>query len=334
MKADRFFNQRKVQNTLKAVQPYARKLVTLLKGFLLTATFGFIIYKLVFAYKLNVLLNETTFDINAGSFFHLFIVFVLMCINWLLETKKWQLLIAGNEQATFKDALKGVLSGVTLNIITPNQLGDFIGRIIYLKHTDKVKGTLSTMIGHTAQVMMTLAFGLYGLLYFFQYQGQINQQQYVWLNILLIIFIVMAVAGYFNIRIIARLKTPVRIRKYLDVFTQYNRKELLWLLSISLLRYLVFVVQYGLLVGIFQVDVAPEQAFICIVAAMCAQSFVPSFILVELGMRGASALWFFSAFTTQVAPVLLATYTLWIINVMLPGLLGMVFILKWRSVKE
>ncbi len=288
----------------------------------------------MYAYKLNVLLDESSFRFTAASFFQLLVVLLLMCANWLLETAKWQLLIAKSEHTSFFNALRAVLSGVTLNIITPNQLGDFIGRVIYLKHTDKVKGTLSTAIGHTAQVMMTLAFGLYGLLYLFHYEQLIGRQQYVWLCFLLLVLIIVAVWGYFNMHIIARIKTWPRIQKYLDVFKQYDHKELFWLLFISLIRYLVFMAQYYLLGRLFMVDVNMEQAFACIVAAMCVQSFVPSFILVELGMRGVSALWFFSVFTTQVTPVLLATYTLWIINAMLPGLLGLVFILRWRSIKE
>ena len=72
----------------------------------------------------------------------------------------------------------------------------------------------------------------------------------------------------------------------------------------------------------------------CIIATLCAQSFVPSFILVEVGMRGASALWFFGIFTAVVTPVLLTAYSLWIINLMIPGLVGLVFILKWRQVNK
>lgn len=319
---------------MKAVQPYARKLITLLKGFLLSATFGFIIYKLVYAYRLSDLLDEATFRFSTTLFFQLFAVLLLMCANWLLETIKWHLLIAKAEPTTFGDALKGVLSGVTLNIVTPNQLGDFIGRVIYLKNTDKVKGTLVTVIGHTAQVIMTLAFGIYGLLYFSQYKQVISGQQYAWFCISLLALIIIAVWGYFNMHIIARVKTSTRIRKYLDVFGQYDRKELFRLLFLSLVRYMVFVSQYYLLAQVFSINVSAVQAFWCIVAAICVQSFAPSFLLIELGMRGVSALWFFSIFTTQVAPVLLATYTLWIINAMLPGLLGLFFILRWRSVNE
>ena len=56
-----------------------------------------------------------------------------MCLNWSIEAIKWRLLIKKMQPITFIEALKGVLSGVAVGTFTPNRIGEFGGRILYLK---------------------------------------------------------------------------------------------------------------------------------------------------------------------------------------------------------
>lgn len=310
---------------------YVKKIITAFKVILLPLTFGFIFYKLFYAYDLDKLWRETTVIWNVKAFFLVFSTLVLMVLNWLLETLKWRLLVQKNEYITFWEALQSVLSGVALNMITPNQLGDFVGRVIHLKKLDKVRGTLITVIGHTAQVIMTACFGLCALTWFMIYRGLLTTQQgntVYWIGLVVTIGIVVA---YINIGQLTRLPIPTKFKPYLNVFKLYKRSELVQILTISFLRYMIFLTQYYCLLKLYNVDVTFAQGMACIIATLCAQSFVPSFILVEVGMRGASALWFFGMFTAVVTPVLLTAYSLWIINLMIPGLMGLVFILKWRQ---
>jgi hypothetical protein len=292
---------------------------------------SFLVYKLFFSYQLNKLVVEYNWQFTYQNICMLAIALVLMGANWWLEVVKWKILANKLEPTSSSDALKGVLAGVTLNIITPNQLGEFIGKLLYLKSTPKLKGALSAIIGNTAQVIMTLLFGLMGLFYIMLNTHLLNMQQFIWLNIFLSVALIVVVFIYFNINKIAQFKWLSGVKKHLVVFTQYTSSELGVLLILSLIRYLVFALQYYLLTNVFFIDVSFAQAVACIFAAMCVQSFMPSFMLIELGMRGAAALWFFSLFTNQVVSILLTTYVLWIINVMLPGLIGLFFVLKWRS---
>jgi hypothetical protein len=321
---------RKLRNTLKAGQSYTRKLIKILKFILLPATFGFIGYKLIYAYKINDLFGQAEVEWSVKNISLLTATTAFMVVQWMLEARKWQLLVSRNEATSYNSAFKGVLSGAALNIVTPNQLGDFVGRILYLKQTDNVRGTLVTVIGHTAQVTMTAAFGICASLWLILQQDWITESMYLVLNAALLLLFGAAVFGFLNIGLIAKLKLPARIAGYLHVFELYNRNELIRVLIMSLARYVIFMIQYYLLTQLFMVNVTPLQCIMCVMAMMCAQSFVPSFILVELGMRGASALWFFGLFTEAVTPVLLTTYVLWIINAMIPGIAGLFFLLKWR----
>lgn len=321
-------------SALASENKHISSLINFLKLLLLFATFGFIFYKLFYAYHLNDLLSSSS-GFNQG--WHEFLFFIpavsLSIGNWMLEASKWRLLINKYEYISYTNAIKAVLSGVSLSIITPNQLGDFAGRIIHLKKFSKIKGTLVTIIGHTAQMFMTAAFGLYALVWLLEEQQQLSKLPLNYIYILIFVLIALSVWAFLNIKYLSRLSFNQRVMDYISVFSHYKRSELLQVLMFSFLRYSIFVCQYYLLLYFYGVAVKPDQAFVCIIATLCAQSFVPSFILVELGMRGASALWFFGMYSGNVTGILLSAYTLWIINLMIPGLLGLGVIMRWRSLK-
>ena len=65
-----------------------------------------------------------------------------------------------------------------------------------------------------------------------------------------------------------------------------------------------------------------------------AMSVIPSIALTELGVRGALAAWVFQPVTEQVSGVLLATSALWVINLVLPALIGLLFVFDFKFVKK
>lgn len=298
---------------------------------LLPVTFGFIFYKLFYAYNIQSLIYQINVVWDFKAFMLLNLTLLLMGANWLLEIIKWQLLVRKNENISFKEAAQGVLSGVALNMITPNQLGDFVGRVMHLKKLDNIRGTLVTVIGHTAQVIMTAAFGLCAFIWFLVQRNYLTITQANILYAILFVLVVITVVAYLNLALLNKLPLGVKIKPYLNVFKLYSRSELVQVMSISFLRYIIFLVQYYCLLQVFGVKVGVEQSIACILATLCAQSFVPSFILVEVGMRGASAVWFFEMFTSQIPQVLLSAYSLWIVNLMIPGLLGLGIIMRWKK---
>ncbi len=321
--------------SVKPESKHISALVNFLKLLLLFGTFGFIFYKLFYAYHLGDLIDEfKPLQFGAYQIFAIIVVVVLMCFNWMLEASKWHLLIKKYEFHSYYECLKSVLSGVTLSILTPNQIGDFAGRVIFLKQFDKIKGSLVVVVGHTAQMLMTAAFGSYAFVWLFEEQQKISASNALWLYAGILLLTAIAVFAYINIRFLSRLNFPAKIKKYIVVFENYKRSELLKTLLLSFFRYAIFVTQYYLLLQFFGVEIDSERILICIFATFCVQSFAPSFLLIELGVRGASALLFFELFTDNRIGILLSAYTLWIINLMTPALLGLGVILKTKIIKK
>ena len=312
-------------------QPFTYKpLVKVAKIIFLLLVSAFIIYKLFFAFKINTLFKNYDLIENLGSWYCIVLVFVFMLLNWGLESIKWMRLIARFEDISFLTAVKAVVSGITFNIITPNQMGDFAGRVIHLQTMNKWRGSLVTVIGHFAQIIVTLFFGLCAFAYF----GERYLNITLWLPIG-IVAIMLLLYVYFHLhrmyQLIKHLPFIHKIEMYVNVFDRFSSRQLWQILLISFARYLVYVSQYYLLLQFFKVDIEFVPTIACIIGTFCVQSVVPSFLLLEIGVRGLSALAFFTLFSVNQEGILLATYSLWMINILLPALLGMYFIYKVKS---
>lgn len=88
------------------------------------------------------------------------LVLLLMPINWLLETKKWQILLLPFHDWSFGKCLRGVLAGVSVSAATPNRIGEIGGRLLVAKK-EEIPGVLaSSLLGSIAQwlAFLSLAF--------------------------------------------------------------------------------------------------------------------------------------------------------------------------------
>jgi len=315
-----------------------KKWITYLKIALAFLTVAFILYKLLIAYNIDEKVALFQFDFSFKNSVFLVFAVLLLFLNWGLETLKWQLLINQFEAINFLDALKAIFSGVTLSIITPNQIGDFAGRVIHLKILNKIKGSLVTVIGHTAQSLVTAIFGMYALLAFL---SKADFYVYIYWKYIAIAFLFMhtvVIFGFIRIDFVynalSRFRFFSKIEQYVVVFKAYSKTQLTQVLLISALRYTVFLFQYVFLLQFFGVQVGLANCFIGVIAVFCIQSVVPSFFLLDIGLRGASALFVFGELSNGNHAfdlgVLLSAYSLWVINMMVPALLGLVFILKHK----
>jgi hypothetical protein len=65
-----------------------------------------------------------------------------------------------HEAVTNRQSWQSVCAGIVLSIITPNQVGDIVGKAIYLQSFDKIKGAVVSLLGGLAQTIASVTFGL------------------------------------------------------------------------------------------------------------------------------------------------------------------------------
>ncbi|MFO7613981.1 MAG: lysylphosphatidylglycerol synthase domain-containing protein [Bacteroidales bacterium] len=325
----------------------------LIRAAIVMVTYGFI-YRQVFV---NRKLDDITGVFQPmlqqrQTWIILGVVLFLMLVNWGIESAKWRLLIAKIEKLPFIRAFEGVLTGVSVSIFTPNRTGDYLGRVFILEKGNHIEGILITIIGSFAQIVVILSIGLFGFLAFMEQYLQLSYSVHEYVVTAMIFLVPVSVfillLLYFRIGLLSdliRRYLPARWEKfnhYASIFSRYSNHELFWVLLLSAFRYMIFSVQFYLLLRLFDVGIPFLQGFTLIAVIYLAMSLVPSVALVDLGVRGSVSVFvtglYFSRFGGGPADlpvaVLAASTFLWFINLILPALMGTFFVFKLKFFRK
>ena len=87
---------------------------------------------------------------GSGSWL-LLVVALLMVVNWSIESLKWQVLLSHLFKIKFVQALKSVVAGVAFTMVTPNHMGEFIGRVFYVPDGTRIRAAALTLVGSVSQ---------------------------------------------------------------------------------------------------------------------------------------------------------------------------------------
>ena len=269
----------------------------------------------------------------------LLLVFLLQFINWFFEAKKFNYLLSSNIKITFLTALQAVYVGNFTSFFTPNRVGTFIGRILVIKQK-KLLITAITGLGNLAQLITTLLFMIISLLlYFFSDTKSIifNDNDIYILEFIYFLLLFVVVLIYLKPSIAIRRFNKIKyIKEYanrlliLDDISFINKINVLWF---SIIRYLIFALQYYILFIMFNINISILELMIFLGLLYGVVTFIPSPFLGNLGTREALALLFASIYGLGfVAPLI--SLLVWFINVGISSLIGgIIFSLSLKKAK-
>ncbi|HVZ55887.1 MAG TPA: lysylphosphatidylglycerol synthase domain-containing protein [Chitinophagaceae bacterium] len=259
----------------------------------------------------------------------------LMLVNWGLEAWKWQLVTRPVQSVSFLTAFKAVLSGLSVSVSTPNRMGEYLGRVLYMEEGNRLRTISLTILSSMSQLIITLAMGGIGLVCLLPaiYSGELVSA--FWVRVLLYTILAGLAAltlFYFRMGWLARWVSRLgKNSKYVYLLQAVGavNATLLWqLLSLSLLRFVVFATQYYLLFSLFGVSIAWWQSFWAVSILFLVLAILPTIALVEVVQRGTVALKIFRLLTANELGVGLTTVSIWFINLILPALVGSLLILS------
>jgi hypothetical protein len=257
---------------------------------------------------------------------------LLMLLNWSLEALKWQQLVNHLMPIRWSKALLGVLAGVSFTMLTPNRMGEFLGRLLYMPDGSRMKAAMLTAMSSMSQLMVTMAAGIAGVWYL---QQNNNAQWPVLLtNVLLygsLLMLLLTTVIYFNaggiIRLVEKWPPFSKYATFIHAVGEINSWELLKILSIAALRYVVFLVQYGLVFSALDIEIGWINLVAGTAAMFLMLAVIPSVSLAELGIRGKISLYVFGIFSANSLGILVASGVIWLINIILPALAGSLILL-------
>ena len=303
-----------------------------IKAILLFISFYYIFQKLTTADAFNSFRNIV---FSVSTTLYLLLALLLMLVNWGLEAKKWQLLISSYEQLSFFQSLQAVMAGVTLSIFTPNRIGEFTGRVFFLKKADKFIASGKSIIGSFFQLIITILAGFVAIFVYIRYDynstvplySLFNQQKsIVWMITVLSILILLI--GIWRLSFLSKFRHD--LKKMMEI----KKAEWVQLFLLSLNRYLIFTLQHYLLILAMGAEVSIMEAFILIPVTFFITSIIPTFALTEIVVRSAVAVYVFAALdSVQPASIASASLLLWMINLAIPALIGSIFIGKLQFFK-
>ena len=279
---------------------------------------------------------------GAGAWKFWFTV-VFVFFNWGIEARKWQLLITKVQPMNFFTALKSVLCGVTLTFFTPNRIGEYGGRVLFVKEDHRLEAVSLSIAGGIAQLIITLLLGCAGLFYLVLTANEsisLMGISFFWLKIFLYgaVFITICLTlFYFRmgwlIKLIEKLPYAAKFSKHILVLESFDAKILLRLLSLSFFRYIIFVLQYIFMLQLMMVEQNWWQSFWLLTVMFLLLAVIPSFAVAELGIRGTVATTLF-AYAGNSLGVLTVTFGVWFINLFIPALAGSLLILGIKISKD
>lgn len=308
-----------------------RKYYTILKwGVVITANL-FLIYSLLNYKGYADLWRQWNIGFTSG-FGWLMLVLVFLPLNWLLETKKWQILISDFEPLPLKKAFRSVMGGNTAAFFTPNRIGEFPGRSFFLQEGNRTKGVLMGFIGSFSQTFVIMLGGIPAAVFFL---SKFNTSNFNSIYILgsTSIFVLLLLFFFFLPEICNKLSTLPFSHKTKDILvalSEISKTKLLCVCTVALFRYAVFCMQLYFMLRFFGVSLNIGKGIICIATNYLFVTFTPSFAYSEGTVRASAAVLIIKAFSNNTVGIAAAGISIWLINFVMPMIVGSYFLSKTK----
>lgn len=280
----------------------------------------------------------------------LFLIVALLFVNIGLEAFKWKILIDKTETISISNSAKAVLGGMAVSVFTPNRVGEFLGRVFILKKTDPLQAILLTIVGSVSQLLVTILAGTMAYLLFAPVFLSKFLTDSIWLingfSFTLVFATIAYVFLFFNISALHRLSfiTPLKyseqIKNGIEAIASIPRIILFKILSISALRYVIFSTQFFLSLRFMGLTYPTLYCFEVISLIYLALAAIPSIALSEIGVRGSVSVFLFGLIAgsqglnnyDSVAVISAATF-IWLVNIGLPSLVGVLVVFRIKFFK-
>lgn len=299
---------------------------------LVVAAFYFIYIKLFKNENLSFTeFTQNLTNLSSISTITMLILMFLSIFNWVVEILKWQTLISCFSKISFKEAKSQTLGALTASLLTPNRIGDYGAKAMYFPSQVRKKVMFLNLLGNSVQMGVTTIFGAAGLSYFaLRFRPELNYNGiFIWLVAIGIISV-----GLIFILKSKWLKKPKKaIDKLLDFTKRISKKIMLKVILYSLVRYLIFSLQFYYLLFLFGVEISYFKAMTAISSMYLLSSIMPSIFIFDVVIKAGVAVYLFGLMGVSELIILSVVTLMWILNFVLPSVIGSYHVLRFKLPK-
>jgi hypothetical protein len=134
--------------------------------------------------------------------------------------------------------------------------------------------------------------------------------------------------------VVERLPFLFKVVKHIGILNEFSFQFLFKILFLSFVRYIVFILQYVLLLQVMQVELAGWFCFCLLTVFYMVIAIIPSLGIVELPIRLTAAWIIFKMYSSNELGIGAASLCIWIINVVVPAVIGSLLMLNLKFIKE
>lgn len=255
----------------------------------------------------------------------LFVTTILLVIpNQWFEFLKWKSIVNSFSSITRKNELiKSYFAGNITGFVTPNLLGNFIGRMYYFERKYRPKIIVLTFLANGSQFLASIYFGLISITFL----GFKPLDIPTFHPLFLTLFILITLFLYFNFeKVLHRFK----FLKKINIHIMNNFKIRFNFLLFSILRYLIFSFQFFLLLCSFGVEI--DIKLIPIIWSIYFWStLTPSLWFGKIVIRESISIWILSQYIENTGIILISSILLWFINQGVPAMIGFPFLKRIKQ---
>lgn len=272
---------------------------------------------------------KQTFYTHIGSIgiWNWIILFFLLFLNLWMEAIKWKLVVAKNNPITIANSFKSVLVGQAFAFFTPNRIGEYAGRTMFLSSGNKIMGLAQMAWTSYAQLLVTVCVGSIALFINIEYYPWMHSNSMLWIKVispfvgalaLFLFFYQKRWSGWLGFLSIIQIDQIIKIK----------------LLSLSTLRYLVFIGQYCWAAYLLQMHISIATLFLSLSILFLLLSILPTISITELVVRGQLLILILTPFYSNQLTIVSLSSIIWGINFLLPAIIGTCLLLGYRIIDK
>lgn len=252
----------------------------------------------------------------------------LLCIsmvNWLLESKKWQLLVRSFRELPFQEATFQTVTSLTVSVATPNRIGEYGAKAYFYPAQERKRILFLNAWGNMSQMAVTCLFGLFGLL-LWKPSLMIPMNSTVIVGFLsgLIVLLMMVYLLSINTNL-PLYRFFKKLKKYMQ---SLDRRTQIWVMGLSIGRYLLFSTQFYLILHLLDANVTLIEAVPLIYLMYLMVSLLPMLPFLDIVVKGSVAVWLFQPLGIGEMTILATTLGSWIFNLVIPSIFGSFQLIK------
>ncbi len=263
------------------------------------------------------------FSLLAGNLYIQFKKSELTCFNFLKEKNK-------------RKILGSLFAGISAGTFTPARVGEYFGRALPFKDKPILQITAATFLDKLYPLIIVALIGAVSsaLFIFYYYHVPIYLSLLILILLLSIIFLVIFLAvkpGILETIVGKVFPDNKNLAAYLEKikpFRNPGRRYSAKMIAFSLIFYFCYISQFSLLIAAYSGNYDFLHYFWAANLVMFTKSLVPSLSFADLGIREGAAVYFLGSMGLPGIVAFDAAITLFFINVLLPSITGIFFMMK------